>query len=185
MMPCCLCSSRNKYTQHGSALLFALVMMAVLATMALSAVDSALLGTQAAMNYRDHDRVFHTAESLVFALDSALLEQIESDGLSPALDGLSGAEVEIVMSPALVKQTGTAVVGYQTEAAGFIFDFSSATDATDVVCGPLYRVSVRASDSRQGAEVTLGLERLACCDNKVACEAGDFVSLSRLWRRLQ
>ena len=58
--------------QRGSALLLALIFMAVLARMALSAVDAALLGTSLALNYRNHDRVFHGAEAMLMALDTAL-----------------------------------------------------------------------------------------------------------------
>lgn len=184
MMPRGFYQGRSPFAQRGSALLFALVFMAVLARMALSGLDAALLGTQAALNYRDIDRVFHTAEALLVAVDSSLLERIETDGLQTTLDTLSGTEVEIVLSPESVKQLDTAAVSYQAEALGFSMQPSGEVDASGGSCGSLYRLTLRASGRRAGTQVNLGLERQVCCDDEVACEAGEFVSISRSWRRL-
>ncbi|HDZ10292.1 pilus assembly PilX family protein [Pseudohongiella sp.] len=169
--------------QRGSALLLTLIFMAVLARMALSAVDAALLGTSLALNYRDHDRVFHAAEALLFALDSSLLARVQSDGLQVTLSTLSDVEVSIVMSPGMMENSGATKMSYQAVSAGHDFYFS-APGAPAVTCGPLYQLAVRASGVRPGTDVGLGLERRVCCVDALACEAGDFASTNRQWRRL-
>lgn len=170
--------------QRGSALLLVLVFMVVLTRMALSAVDSALLGTSLALNYRDHDRVFHTADALLTALDSVLMVRIRSEGLQVTLDTLMGAEVGIEMSVAAIEQSGVAVLTYHADAADFMPDVAADTSSTAAVCGLLYQLTVRASGVRPGTQIQLGLERQVCCDDAPGCEAGEFVSTRRQWRRL-
>lgn len=165
--------------QCGSALLLALVFIAVLARMALSAIDSALLGTTLALNYREYDRVFNTAESLLIALDASLLERIESDGLQVTLDTFSASEHVIVMPAPSVDDTGTSVLSYQ----GVTFGFPSQHEIPADGCGPLYQFVVQATGLRPTSQVSLGLRRTVCCDDKVACEAGDFMSMNRRWLR--
>ncbi|MEX0738474.1 MAG: PilX N-terminal domain-containing pilus assembly protein [Pseudohongiella sp.] len=172
-------------SQRGSVLLFALIFMAVLASMALSGMDAASLATRSALNYRDHDRAFRTAESLLTALDASLLGLIRREGLSVAMDGLTGSETDIVMSPGAVETTGTSTAVYRADAAGFSVAPLADTAVDAVVCGPLYRVSVQASGRRPGTVISLVLERRICCDDMAACEAGDFVSMERSWRRAQ
>lgn len=163
--------------QRGSALLLALVFMAVLARMALSGIDGALLGTTLALNYREHDRVFHTAESLLMALDASLLERIESDGLQVTVDTFSASEHVIVMPAQSVDDTGVSVLSYQ----GVMFEFPSQHDTPADGCRPVYQFVVQATGLRPATRVRLGLQRVVCCDDDVACEAGDFTSMHRRW----
>lgn len=178
------CGGQRRQQQRGSVLLLTLVFMAVLARMALSAVDAGLLGMSLALNYRDRDRVFHAAEALLFALDSSLLERIQADGLQVTLSTLTGREVTIVMSPGMTEKSGAAEIVYQVVNAGHTFDFSVA-GVPPVACGPLYQVIVRASGVRADTRVALSLERSVCCVDAIACETGDFVLTNRQWRRLR
>lgn len=182
-MRCCAGYRQLHEQQRGSALLLALIFMAALARIALSAVDAALLGTSLTLNHREHDRVFHTAEALLFALDFSLLARIEADGLHVTLSTLSGSGVAIAMSPGMIEQSGAASASYQAEAAAYPLIFTAAPTGT-ARCGLLYQLAVQATGVRPGTRVGLSLARRVCCVDAPACEAGDFVSTSRQWRRL-
>lgn len=172
-------------SQGGSALLLALIFMAVLARMALSAVDSALLGTALALNYRDHDRVFQGAEAFLMATDAALLARIQREGLSMTLDSLSASalwmETEAALWPA--EEGGPLSLRYRMTAGQF--SVGSTADPAPVVpaCWTLYHIDVQASGVKAGTHVELGLQRQACCASAPACEDGDFVALNRVWRQ--
>ena len=166
--------------QRGSALIFALIFMSVLAGMALAGVDAALLGTRMALNYRDADRVLNSAEALLMALDAALIEQVGSEGLQSTLEGLPSSEVRIAVPPEIAKITGTVAMSYQAVAVGF--DFASTPSGEDAVtCGVLYRLSVQATGRRPGTQAQPGLQRQGCCRDSASCETGDFMSLGRSW----
>lgn len=182
-MRCCVGSRQLPEQQRGSALLLALIFMVVLARIALWAVDAALLGTSLTLNYRDHDRVFHSAEALLFALDSSFLARIKTEGLQVTLDTLAGSEVAIAMSPAMIEQAGAVYVSYQADNVVHAVEFP-AVPTDEASCGPLYQLAVQAAGVRPGTVVGLSLERQVCCVDAIACEAGDFASTRRQWRRL-
>lgn len=171
--------------QSGSVLILALILMTVMARMALSAVDAALLGTSLALNYRHHERTFHDAEALLVAVDSALLAGIRTRGLQVTLDTLPVPWADIHMSPAADERTLAARLRYRVHATGAGFLSSTAAGADTPVCGLLYRVEVQATGVQPGTQATLSLQRQACCTDASACDAGDFLSLDRAWRRLE
>jgi len=169
--------------QRGSALLMTLIFMAVLARVALSAVDAASLGTSLVLNYRDHERVFSSAEALLFAVDARLLQRIQIDGPQAALDAVPEAEVELGVPPAASLESGAAMLAYQIHVVDFMAGRGPDGGADGVYCNPLYQLTVRASGLRAGTRVRLSLERSACCSDNATCAAGDFYSMSRRWRR--
>lgn len=171
--------------QRGSALLLALIFMAVLARMALSAVDAALLGTSLALNYRNHDRVFHGAEAMLMALDTALLTHIQTGGLQVTLDSLPTTAIAIGVPAEIRQDAGIDLLRYQVYAGETGFATTAPAPSAARVCGLLYRLVAQATGVRPGTRVKLSLQRHACCVDWQACESGDFESLSRVWRRLQ
>lgn len=171
--------------QRGSALLLALIFLAVLARMALSAVDAALLGSSLAFNYRNHDRLFHGAEALLVAVDASLLSDIKSRGLQVTLDTLPTGLTEVEMPLWVREEAGVEVLHYQVYPGDTTFDALSPMSSASTLCGLLYQLDVQADGVRPGTHIRLKLRRGACCANSQACEAGDFVSLSRDWRRLE
>lgn len=170
--------------QRGSALLLTLIFMAVLARMALSAVDSALLGTSLAINYRNHDRVAHGADALLIALDASLLAGISSRGLQVTLGTLSSDWVEVGLPPWAGADAGIEVLRYQAVAGEVSAGHLQSTQTAAPVCGLLYQLEVQATGVRPGTQASLSLQRRACCTDMTACETGDFLSLHRAWRRL-
>jgi Tfp pilus assembly protein PilX len=171
--------------QSGSVLLLALILMTVMARMALSAVDAALLGTSLALNYRHHERTFHDAEALLVAVDSALLAGIRTHGLQVTLDTLPLSRTDIRMPPAAGESALAARLRYRVHATGDEFLSARVADAVTPVCGLLYRLEVQATGVQPGSQVTLSLQRQACCTDAPACDAGDFLSLDRAWHRLE
>lgn len=170
--------------QRGSALLLTLIFMAVLARMALSAVDSALLGTSLALNYRNHDRVAHGADALLAALDASLLTDISSRGLEVTLGTLPAAWVEIGLPAWAGSDAGIQLLRYQAVAGEISAGQSLPGQPAAPVCGLLYQLDVQATGVRPGTQASLSLQRRACCTDIAACETGDFLSLHRAWRRL-
>tara|TARA_R100001039_G_C1852882_1_gene113914 strand:- start:2084 stop:2563 length:480 start_codon:yes stop_codon:yes gene_type:complete len=159
--------------------------MAVLARMALSAVDAALLGTSLALNYRDHDRVFHGAEALLTALDTELLANIQASGLQATLNTLPTTAVAISVPPVIRDDTGVEVLHYQVYPGDSSSAVTDLTGSASSGCAQLYHLVVQATGVRPGTQVRLGLQRHACCADSLACEAGDFDSLRRVWHRLE
>jgi Tfp pilus assembly protein PilX len=171
--------------QSGSVLLLVLILMAVMARMALSAVDAALLGTSLALNYRHHERVFHSAEALLVAVDSSILADIRTHGLQATLETLPLPWADLSMSSAAGERALTARLRYRVHDTGDEILSAMAADAVTPICGLLYRVEVQASGVQPGTQATLSLQRQACCTDALACDAGDFLSLDRAWRRLE
>jgi len=171
--------------QSGSVLLLALLLMTVMARMALSAVDAALLGTSLALNYRHHEHAFHSAEALLVAVDSSLLAGIQTHGLQVTLDTLPLPWADLSMLPAANENALAVRLRYRVHATGAEFLSSMAADAVTPIYGLLYRVEVQATGVQPGTQANLSLQRQACCSDALACDAGDFLSLDRVWRRLE
>lgn len=147
---------------QGSALLLCLVLLSVLSSAAIYALEVAWSGQRMVSAYVDHQQTWLQQERRLLALERSLWQLIDQQGFQPEAEwGWGEAQVRFL-------------AGWMSEPEWV------------ARCGPLFTLTLplHAHWEEQSQSPVLQLTWQVCCETSAECLAGQFSRRFRIWAGL-